>query len=97
VPENVVIYRTRFCPYCELAARFLRDKSIPFTEIDVSSDRAKRLWLLQATRRRTVPQIFINGHPIGGFVDLVDLDRVGKLTEALLRSEPVSSKPEERD
>jgi glutaredoxin 3 len=91
VNEKVVVYRTRFCPYCELAARFLRDKKIEFTEIDVSGDGEKRRWLLEATTQRTVPQIFINGNPIGGFVDLVDLDRRGQLLPLLRQSAATDS------
>jgi glutaredoxin 3 len=88
VNEKVVVYRTRFCPYCELAARFLRDKGIAFTEIDVSGDNQKRRWLLEATTQRTVPQIFIQGQSIGGFVDLVDLDRRGQLLPMLSQAPP---------
>lgn len=67
-----------------MAAKLLRDQGIPFEEIDVTGDSEKRSWLVEATGRRTIPQIFIDGRPIGGFSELVDLHRQGEL--AALRS-----------
>jgi glutaredoxin 3 len=83
---DVVMYRTRFCPYCVSAARFLERKGVHVKEIDVSNNSDCRRWLIQATGMRTVPQIFINGRPVLGFDDIVDLDRRGQLD--LLLAEP---------
>jgi glutaredoxin 3 len=87
VPADVVIYRTRYCGYCVRAKRLLEQKGSPFQEIDVSGDRDRRAWLADATGRRTVPQIFINGRHIGGFQELAALDRRGQL-DALLAEDP---------
>jgi glutaredoxin 3 len=83
MPADVTIYTTAVCPYCVAAKRLLHQRQIPFEEIDVSGDLAKRAWLVEATGRRTVPQIFIHGEPIGGYDDLAALDRAGSLTERL--------------
>ena len=77
--SNVVIYTTQVCPYCIRAKALLSKKGIAYSEIDVSDDQAKRAWLVTATGQRTVPQIFINDQPIGGFDDLWALDRRGDL------------------
>jgi glutaredoxin 3 len=83
---DVVVYRTPTCGWCFRAHHLLRAKGVSFTEVDVSRDPAKRQWLLDVTRRRTVPQVFINGKPVGGFDDLVRLDRSGELDRLLAES-----------
>ena len=67
---RIVVYTTRICGYCVAAKRLLERESLPYEEVDVSMDREKRAWLVQATGRRTVPQIFINEVPIGGYTEL---------------------------
>jgi glutaredoxin 3 len=47
--------------------------------VDVSDDSARRAWLVNATGRRTVPQIFIDDAPVGGSDELHELDRRGAL------------------
>ncbi len=76
---KVVIYSTGYCGYCRSAEGLLRARGILFERIDVSSDPARRRWLVQATGRWTVPQIFIDDVSIGGFTDLQKLDRTGEL------------------
>ena len=84
---DVVIYRTPSCAYCFRVHQLLEGKGIPFKEVDVSEDHGKRQWLFDVTRRRTVPQVFINGKPVGGFDDLARLNRSGELDRLL--AEPV--------
>ena len=86
---EVVMYRTRFCPYCMRAASLLERKGVAFREIDVSSDPATRERLLRETGSHTVPQIFINGAFVGGFDDISALDRRGAL-DPLLREAPTA-------
>lgn len=83
MPARVVMYRTPFCGYCVLAKRLLVKKGVPFEEIDVSADRDKRAWLRQVTGLSSVPQIFVDDRPIGGYLELHLLERAGKL-DALL-------------
>lgn len=80
---DVTVYTTRICPYCVAAKRLLAARGVSFEEIDVTGDHAKRAWLLEATGRRTVPQIFIRGEAIGGYDDLAALDRSGRLAQML--------------
>jgi glutaredoxin 3 len=84
---EVTIYTTRVCPYCVAAKRLLTARGVPFVEVDVSSDPAKRQWLVETTGRRTVPQIFIGGEGIGGYDDLSALDQSGRL-RAMLEGKP---------
>jgi glutaredoxin 3 len=80
---DVQIYLTSWCPYCAAAKRLLSRKSVPFTEIDVDDRQDLRGWLASTSGQRTVPQVFINGQPVGGFSDLEALDREGKLDPLL--------------
>ena len=83
---EVVVYRTPACGYCFRVKHLLESKGVPFTEIDVSRDHDKRQWLLEVTRQRTVPQVFINGQSVGGFDDLARLNRSGELDRLLAES-----------
>jgi glutaredoxin 3 len=80
---SVTIYTTNACGYCVAAKNLLRKRGIVYEEIDVTGNAEKRAWLVQATGRRTVPQIFIRGEAIGGYDDLAALDREGKLAGLL--------------
>ncbi|MGC4095171.1 MAG: glutaredoxin domain-containing protein [Polyangiaceae bacterium] len=84
---EVVMYRTRYCGYCVLAARLFAKKGVAVREIDVSGSQPCREWLLAKTGSRTVPQIFINGRSVLGFEDVALLDRRGEL-DVLLREPP---------
>jgi glutaredoxin 3 len=75
----VVMYTTQYCPFCVQAKALLQQKGIPFKEIDVGADADIRDKMVEASGRRTVPQIFINGRAIGGFHELRALDQQGEL------------------
>lgn len=80
---EVQIYTTAICPYCVAAKQFLKSKGLNYTEIRVDTDATRRAEMLSRAQRTSVPQIFINGSHVGGYTDLVALDRAGGL-QALL-------------
>jgi glutaredoxin 3 len=80
---RVVIYTTNYCPYCTAAKALLRSKKVQFEEIDVTDEPARRIEMEKLSRRRTVPQIFIDGKPIGGYDDARRLDAEGELDRLL--------------
>jgi glutaredoxin 3 len=77
--KPIEIYTTDWCPYCVRAKALLSRKGWAYTEVNVDGDVDKRAWLVETTGRRTVPQIFIGGTPVGGFDDIAALDRKGEL------------------
>ena len=79
----VRIYSTPWCPYCNRAKAILKKNGVSFTDIDVDGDREKRAWLLKATGRSTVPQIFFDDEPIGGCDDLAEIVANGELQARL--------------
>ena len=88
---EVVMYRTRFCPYCTRAAALLHRKGAEVREIDVSNDPEMRSMLLAQTGSHTVPQIFINGVSVGGFDDISLLDQRALLDPLLREPAPARS------
>ena len=78
VPAKVVVYTTSYCPYCHAAKEFLRSKKVAFEEVDVTGDDAMRQKLVELSGQETVPQIFADGRPIGGYEELVAYYRSGK-------------------
>lgn len=76
---QVIIYTTSYCPYCTGAKALLRSKKIKFEEIDVTRDPERREEMERLSQQRTVPQIFIDGRPIGGYDDARRLDTKGEL------------------
>jgi glutaredoxin 3 len=87
VPARVKIYTRRWCGYCTAAERLLAARGIEYEQIDATGDPELRRWLVEATGRSTVPQVFIDGKPVGGYDDLKALDRAGGLA-ALLAAPP---------
>lgn len=83
------IYTKSWCPYSVRAKRLLNKKGVPYTEIDVTSDRGRELEMIKRSGAHTVPQIFIDGRLIGGHDDLVQLETAGQLDRLLNKdSEP---------
>ena len=81
---EVKVYSTTFCPYCVRAKQLLERKGIEYKEVNLSTEAPEvRVELMQKTKHRTVPQIFIKDQFIGGFDQLYALEREGKLDELL--------------
>ena len=86
----IVMYATAVCPYCVQAERLLRAKGVAdITKLRVDLDPALRRAMMDRTGRRTVPQIYIGETHVGGYDDLVALDRKGQL-DGLLAASPDS-------
>jgi glutaredoxin 3 len=79
---RIILYTSDFCGYCRAAKQLLVRKGLEFEEIDVGFDQERRAELIQrAHGRRSMPQIFIDGTPIGGYQELAALDLAGKLDD----------------
>ena len=80
------MYSTAVCPYCVRAEQLLRAKGVAdIAKVRIDLDPARRAEMIEKTGRRTVPQIYIAGTHVGGYDDLVVLDRAGKLVPMLAR------------
>ncbi len=80
---KILIYTSTICPYCIMAKRLFNKKSVQYTELNVDHKPGLREEMMQKTQRRTVPQIYIGDHHVGGFDDLHALEQ-SNLLDALL-------------
>lgn len=81
---DIVVYTKDHCPYCVKAKALLTRKGKAFKEIDITHDEALQKEMVEKSGgRKTVPQIFINGKPIGGCDDMYALEAAGKLDPLL--------------
>ena len=78
---RIRMYSTTWCGYCIRAKALLERRGLEYEEIVMDDDPAFRQKLLELTGRWTVPQIFIDEVPIGGYTELWCLDRDGRLDE----------------
>ena len=78
---RIHLYTTRWCGYCVRAKALLEGKGLSFEEIRLDEDPAFRQHLFDLTGNWTVPQILVDGRPIGGYTELWRLDRAGALDE----------------
>jgi glutaredoxin 3 len=81
--KPVTVYTTDMCPYCRSAKALLDKRGISYEEINLARDPAARNRLHEITGMVTFPQIVIDDKPIGGFDQLLDADRSGRLPELL--------------
>lgn len=66
-PHRVIVYSTPTCPWCTRAKAYLRERGVPFRDVDVSRDRAAAFDLVRRTHQMGVPVIEIDGQLVVGF------------------------------
>ncbi len=80
---SIEIYTQPWCPYCFRAVNLLKKKGVAYREINAPHGTAERVESESRSGSSTVPQVFVDGRPIGGCDDLMALDRAGKLDPLL--------------
>ena len=83
--NEVVMYTTKYCPYCVAAKRLLTTLNVTFKDIAVDGNAKMRQEVMQKSGQRTVPQIWIGDTHVGGSDELHQLHRAGEL-DALLKA-----------
>ncbi len=81
--KEVYLYTTRRCPFCVQAKNLLDSKSVEYREISVDGSPELRVEMMEASGRRTVPQIWVGETHVGGCDDLWALERSGHLDTLL--------------
>ena len=84
---KVEIYTKSWCPYSNQARAHLDFKGVRYEEIDIANDTVREMEMMIRSGKHTVPQIFIDGHHIGGNDDLLAAEASGKLDELLYNRE----------
>ena len=80
---KIRMYTTTWCGYCVRAKALLDSRGLDYEEIHLDDDEGFRATLYDLTGGWTVPQILIDGEPIGGYAELYALDRSGELDRRL--------------
>jgi glutaredoxin 3 len=83
---KITVYSTEPCSFCERAKDLLKLRELPFEEINLAKDPAGRFELVEKTGMLSFPQIVIGSEVIGGFQELVQADRSGRLAELTVRA-----------
>jgi glutaredoxin 3 len=73
--NQVTILTSPTCSYCHAAKDLLQRKGITYSEVDAITDPGQAQVLLRKSGQRTVPQIFVDNQPIGGFTELAEVLR----------------------
>jgi glutaredoxin 3 len=81
--KNITVYSTDPCSFCTHAKALLRQRGIPFDEVNLGKDPAGRAELVERTGMMSFPQIVIDGEVLGGFRELVEADRNGRLSDLI--------------
>ena len=76
---KVLMYSTRVCPYCRMAERLLEKKGVQAEKVMVDENPARRDEMVRLSGRTSVPQIFIDATHVGGYMELAELERAGRL------------------
>ena len=80
---KIEVYTSTYCGYCNAAKGLLKNKGVEFVEIDLTTDHELRIELVEKHNWRTVPIIIINDNLVGGYDELIALERKGELDQLL--------------
>ena len=82
--KNVTVYMGPMCPYCDATKRLLNKKNIPHKEVNIALEEGKMEEMLKKSNgMKTIPQIFIEDHHIGGYDELRALENKGELDKLI--------------
>ncbi len=81
--NGVTLYTTEPCSFCRQAKALLESRGVVFSEINLARDPEGRADLVSLTGQMTFPQIVIGQRALGGFRELIEADRDGRLEELL--------------
>ena len=82
--KNITVYSGPMCNFCDAAKRLLTRNNLNYKEIDISTKEGLRDEMTKrANGRRTIPQIFFDDYHVGGYQELRELEKTGKLLSSL--------------
>ena len=82
--KNITVYSGPMCNFCDAAKRLLSRNNLNYNEIDISTkDGLRDEMTKRANGRRTIPQIFFDDYHVGGYQELRELEKAGKLLSFL--------------
>ena len=82
--KNIIIYTGPMCNFCEAAKRLFARNNISYQEIDISTEVGLRDEMIKKSNgKRTIPQIFFDDYHVGGYTELRELEKNGKLNNLI--------------
>ena len=87
---KVEIYIKRSCGFCFAAKNLLIQNNIPYQEIALDDEPHRLQEMIDRSGRLTVPQVFVNGRSIGGFIELNELQQNGELADLIVAADEES-------
>ena len=79
----MIVYTTEPCGFCSQAKALLAARGVDFEEVNLAKDADGRAELVATTGQLTFPQVLVEGRPVGGFRELLEADREGRLERLL--------------
>ena len=76
---DIKIYTTNWCSYCNFAKRYFDEEGQSYEEINIEEEGISREKMMKITVGMSVPQIVIDGKPIGGYDELMKMASAGEL------------------
>ncbi|MDA3814760.1 MAG: glutaredoxin family protein [Patescibacteria group bacterium] len=73
--KNVTVFSTPTCVYCIVLKRWLDEKGVSYSEVDVSQDEEAQREMVQKTGQMGVPVLMIDEEVVVGF----DRERIAKI------------------
>ena len=80
---EVILYTTEPCGFCRQAKALLQARGVDYREVNLAKDPIGRAELVALTGQMTFPQVVIGQRAIGGFRELLEADRDGRLAALL--------------
>jgi glutaredoxin 3 len=81
--NGVTLYTTEPCGFCRQAKALLQARDVDYHEVNLSKDPIGRAELVALTGQMTFPQVVIGQRAVGGFRELLEADRDGRLASLL--------------
>lgn len=81
---KIEVYSKDWCPYCKKAKAFLKSKGLEFEEININEADNYEI-MKKRTSNKTVPQIIINDKSLGGYDDIIELEKNGEFNQLIGR------------
>jgi len=81
--NGVTLYTTEPCGFCKQAKALLQARGVDYSEVNLAKDPEGRADLVALTGQMTFPQVVVGGRSIGGFRELLEADRAGRLEDLL--------------
>ena len=81
--SKVTLYTADPCGFCRMAKALLDKRGVAYDEVNLTKDELGRQRLFGITGQMTFPQVLVGERSLGGFRELLEAERDGRLDELL--------------